>query len=58
MFKRRTILFSLIALSLTLAFSTQVYGQSIAGTEAWETVYNEAVASATTTVTASTFIAR
>ncbi|MCC5631458.1 hypothetical protein [Nostoc sphaeroides] len=57
MFKRRTILSGLLALGLTLAFSTQVYGQSTAGPEAWQTVYNEAVASATTTVTASTFIA-
>ncbi|MDZ8261625.1 hypothetical protein [Nostoc sp. ChiQUE01b] len=55
MFKRRTILLGLTALGLTLAFSTQVYRQSTGETEAWETVYNEAVAEATTTVTASIF---
>jgi hypothetical protein len=55
MFKRRTILLSLTALGLTLAFSTQIYEQSTGGTEAWKTVYNEAVAEATTTVTASIF---
>jgi len=57
MFKRRTILSGLLALGLTLVFSTQVYGRSTAGPEAWQTVYNEAVASATTRVTASSFIA-
>ena len=54
MLKRRTILSGLLALGLTLAFGTQVYGQSTAGPEAWETVYNEAVAEARTIVTAST----
>ncbi|MDM9380293.1 MULTISPECIES: hypothetical protein [Chlorogloeopsis] len=53
MFKRRTILAGLTVLGLTLAVSTQVYGQSTSGPEAWENVYNEAVAGATTTITAS-----
>ncbi|AFZ25620.1 hypothetical protein Cylst_3473 [Cylindrospermum stagnale PCC 7417] len=51
MFKRRTILAGLSALGFTLAVSTKVYGQSTSGTEAWQTVYDQAVASATTTVT-------
>lgn len=55
MLKRRTILIGLTTLGLTLAVSTRVYGQSTSGTEPWETVYNEAVAGATTTVTASIF---
>ena len=50
MFKRRTILAGLAALSFTLAISTKVYGQSTTGPDAWETVYNEAVADATTTI--------
>ncbi|BAY74659.1 hypothetical protein NIES25_10730 [Nostoc linckia NIES-25] len=55
MLKRRTILAGLTVLGLTLAVSTKVYGQSTTGPEAWETVYNEAVAGATTTVTVSIF---
>ncbi|MDZ8107477.1 MAG: hypothetical protein RM338_17915 [Nostoc sp. DedQUE12a] len=55
MLKRRTILAGLTVLGLTLAVSTKVYGQSTSGPEAWETVYNEAVAGATTTVTVSIF---
>ncbi|MBD2498637.1 hypothetical protein [Nostoc sp. FACHB-280] len=51
MFKRRTILVGLAALSLTLAVSTKVYGQSTSGSEAWQTVYNDAVAGATTIIT-------
>lgn len=51
MFKRRTVLVGLTALSLTLAVSTKVYGNSTSGPEGWETVYNEAVAGATTIVT-------
>ena len=50
MFKRRTILAGLIVLSFTLAVSTKVYGQSTSGPDAWETVYNDAVAGATTTI--------
>jgi hypothetical protein len=50
MFKRRTVLVGLTALSLTLAVSTKVYGNSTGGPEEWETVYNEAVAGATTTI--------
>ena len=50
MFKRRTILAGLTVLSLTLAVSTKVYGQSTSGPDAWETVYNNAVAGATTTI--------
>lgn len=50
MFKRRTILVGLTALGLTLALSTQVYGQSTSGPEAWEDIYNESVAGATTIV--------
>ena len=50
MFKRRTILAGLTVLSFTLALSTKVYGQSTSGPDAWETVYNNAVAGATTTI--------
>ena len=50
MFKRRTILAGLTVLSLTLAVSTKVYGQSTTGPDAWESVYNNAVAGATTTI--------
>lgn len=50
MFKRRTILAGLTVLSFTLAVSTKVYGQSTSGPDAWETVYNDAVAGATTTI--------
>jgi hypothetical protein len=50
MFKRRTILAGLTVLSFTLAVSTKVYGQSSSGPDAWETVYNDAVAGATTTI--------
>lgn len=50
MFKRRTILTGLTVLGFTLAVSTKVYGQSTSGPEAWETVYNDAVAGATTTI--------
>jgi hypothetical protein len=53
MLKRRTILACLTALGFTLAVSTKVYGQSTTGPDAWETVYNDAVAGATTTITAS-----
>ncbi|MBD2446689.1 hypothetical protein H6G76_05810 [Nostoc sp. FACHB-152] len=51
MLKRRAILAGLSLLSLTLVVSTKVYGQSTSGPEAWETVYNNAVAGATTTIT-------
>jgi hypothetical protein len=51
MLKRRTILVGLAAFGLTLAVSTQVHGQSTSGPEAWESVYNEAVAGATTRIT-------
>ena len=51
MFKRRAILAVLSVLSLTLAVSTKVYGQSTTGPDAWETVYNDAVAGATTIIT-------
>ncbi|MFN6566184.1 hypothetical protein [Dendronalium sp. ChiSLP03b] len=51
MFKRRTILAGLTVLGLTLAVSTKVYGQSTSGPEAWQDVYDEAVAGATTTIT-------
>ncbi|MEA5624390.1 hypothetical protein [Nostoc sp. UHCC 0251] len=51
MLKRRTILVGLAALGLTLAASTQVHGQSTSGPEAWQSVYNEAVAGATTRIT-------
>ena len=50
MFKRRTILAGLTVLSFTLALSTKVYGQSTSGPDTWETVYNDAVAGATTTI--------
>ncbi len=50
MLKRRTILAGLTVLALTLAVSTKVYGQSTTGPDAWETVYNNAVAGATTTI--------
>ena len=50
MLKRRTILAGLSVLALTLAVSTKVYGQSTTGPDAWETVYNNAVAGATTTI--------
>ena len=50
MFKRRTILAGLTVLSFTLALSTKVYGQSTTGPDAWESVYNNAVAGATTTI--------
>ncbi|RCJ21674.1 hypothetical protein A6S26_23150 [Nostoc sp. ATCC 43529] len=55
MLKRRTILAGLTVLGLTLAVSTKVYGQSTSGPEDWETVYNEAVAGATTTIAVSIF---
>ncbi len=51
MLKRRTILVGLAALGLTLTVSTQVHGQSTSGPEAWQSVYDEAVAGATTRVT-------
>ncbi|MGH1395388.1 MAG: hypothetical protein ACRAVC_15350 [Trichormus sp.] len=50
MLKRRTILAGLTVLGFTLAISTKVYGQSTTGPDAWETVYNNAVAGATTTI--------
>ncbi len=50
MLKRRAILAGLTVLAFTLAVSTKVYGQSTTGPEAWETVYNNAVAGATTTI--------
>lgn len=50
MFKRRTILAGLTVLGFTLAISTKVYGQSTSGSDAWEAVYNDAVAEATTTI--------
>jgi len=50
MLKRRVILVGLSVLSLTLAVSTKVYGSSTSGPDAWETVYNDAVAGATTTI--------
>jgi len=50
MLKRRTILAGLTVLGFTLAVSTKVYGQSTSGSEAWQTVYNDAVAGATTTI--------
>jgi len=55
MLKRRTILAGLTVLGLTLAVSTKVYGQSTTGPEAWEDVYNDAVAGATTTIAVSIF---
>ncbi|MBW4458391.1 MAG: hypothetical protein KME55_40605 [Nostoc indistinguendum CM1-VF10] len=51
MLKRRTILVGLAALGLKLGVSTQVHGQSTSGPEAWQSVYNEAAAGATTIVT-------
>ncbi|MDZ7950432.1 MAG: hypothetical protein RMY16_10155 [Nostoc sp. DedQUE12b] len=51
MLKRRTILVGLAALGLTLAVSTQIDRQSTSGPEAWQSVYNEAAAGATTIVT-------
>ncbi|BAZ48665.1 hypothetical protein NIES4103_12740 [Nostoc sp. NIES-4103] len=53
MFKRRTILAGLAALSFTLAIGTKVYGSSTTGPDAWETVYNEAVAGATNVISVS-----
>jgi len=50
MLKRRSILAGLAVLGLTLAVSTKVYGSSTSGPDAWETVYNDAVAGATTTI--------
>jgi 7,8-dihydro-6-hydroxymethylpterin-pyrophosphokinase len=50
MLKRRTILAGLTVLAFTLAVSTKVYGQSATGPDAWQTVYNNAVAGATTTI--------
>ncbi len=50
MLKRRTILVGLSALSLTLAVGTKVHGQSTSGPEAWQSVYNDAVAGATTII--------
>lgn len=50
MLKRRTLLVGLAALSLTLAVSTKVYGNTTSGPDAWETVYNEAVAGATNVI--------
>ncbi len=51
MLKRRIILAGAIVLGFTLAVSTKVYGQSTSGPEAWQTVYNDAVAGATRTIT-------
>jgi ABC-type oligopeptide transport system substrate-binding subunit len=56
MLKRRTVLVCLTVLSLTLAVSTRVYGQSTSGPEAWETIYNNAVAHATTTIPQSSLL--
>jgi ABC-type spermidine/putrescine transport system permease subunit II len=53
MLKRRTILAGLTVIGFMLALSTKVYGQSTSGPDAWETVYNNAVAGATTTISAS-----
>ncbi|GAX37712.1 hypothetical protein [Nodularia sp. NIES-3585] len=50
MLKRRTILAGLTVLSFTLTLSTKVYGLSTSGPDAWQTVYNDAVAGATTTI--------
>lgn len=50
MLKRRTILAGLTVLGFTLAVTTKVYGQSTSGPDAWQTVYNDAVAGATTTI--------
>ncbi|MBD2730524.1 hypothetical protein H6G96_30470 [Nostoc sp. FACHB-892] len=51
MLKRRTILVGLAALGLKLGVSTQVHGQSTSCPEAWQSVYNEGAAGATTIVT-------
>ncbi|RCJ41893.1 hypothetical protein A6770_35925 [Nostoc minutum NIES-26] len=51
MLKRRTILLGLTALSFMLTVSTKVYGQSTSGPDAWQAVYNDAVAGATTIIT-------
>ncbi|MBE9005540.1 hypothetical protein IQ259_10900 [Fortiea sp. LEGE XX443] len=50
MLKRRTILAGLTVLGFMLAISTKVYGQSTSGPDAWQTVYNDAVAGATTII--------
>lgn len=50
MLKRRAIFAGLAVLGLTLAVSTKVYGNTTSGPDAWETVYNDAVAGATTVV--------
>lgn len=50
MLKRRTILAGLTVLGFTLAVGTKVYGQSTSGPDAWQTVYDNAVAGATTTI--------
>lgn len=50
MLKRRTTLAGLAALGLILAVSTKGYGQSASGPDAWQTIYNEAVADATTII--------
>ncbi|MBD2440733.1 hypothetical protein [Nostoc sp. FACHB-110] len=50
MFKRRTLLACLAALGFTLAVGTKVYGQSASGPDAWQTVYDDAVAGATTII--------
>ncbi|WP_414565629.1 MULTISPECIES: hypothetical protein [unclassified Anabaena] len=50
MLKRRAILAGLAVLGLTLAVNTKVYGSFTSGPDAWETVYNDAVAGATTTI--------
>ncbi|MCG6137698.1 MAG: hypothetical protein MET45_24190 [Nostoc sp. LLA-1] len=50
MLKRRAVLVCITALGFTLAVSTQVYGTTATGPDAWQNVYNHAVASATTTI--------
>lgn len=50
MLKRRTILAGLAALGFTLAIGTRVYATTATGPDAWETVYNDAVSSALTTI--------
>jgi hypothetical protein len=50
MLKRRTILAGLTAVGFTLAVSTKVYGTTVIGPNAWETVYNNAVSTATTII--------
>ena len=50
MLKRRAILAGLTVLGFTLAVTTKVYGQSTSDPDAWQTVYNNAVAGATTTI--------